>query len=190
MLRVLDILIAAVGMILLCPVFVLLGLVCAVDAGSPLLWQKRVGRHTKPFYLVKFRTMHPETDHVPTHLLDPSAITRSGRILRKIRLDELPQLWNVLKGEMSMVGPRPSLFVQEELIKARERLGVLDVRPGITGLAQITGINMASPEILAETDARMLKSLGPQNYFYYIWRTVFGITVHGKRPQIISQIAQ
>jgi O-antigen biosynthesis protein WbqP len=89
-------------------------------------------------------------------------------------LDELPQLWNVLRGEMSLVGPRPCLFSQEELIEERSKRGVLRVRPGITGLAQIQGIDMSTPELLAEIDAKMLESLNIPNYFKYLFLTVLG----------------
>src|SRR5215469_1490888 len=107
--------------------------------GSPLFRQARVGRHQKPFVLVKFRTMKPGTASVASHLVDVTSITRWGRFLRQTKLDELPQLWNVLKGEMSLVGPRPCLFNQEELIRERAQRGVFEARPGITGLAQIRG---------------------------------------------------
>jgi lipopolysaccharide/colanic/teichoic acid biosynthesis glycosyltransferase len=94
--------------------------------------------------------------------------------LRKTKLDELPQLWNVLKGEMSLVGPRPGLFNQQELTAVREQQGVFKVRPGITGLAQVSEIDMSTPELLAETDAKMIASLSLKNYFKYILQTVIG----------------
>jgi lipopolysaccharide/colanic/teichoic acid biosynthesis glycosyltransferase len=118
--------------------------------------------------------MRPETASVASHLADVSAITPLGRFLRRTKLDELPQLWNVLKGEMSLVGPRPCLFSQEELIAEREQRGVLNARPGITGLAQINNIDMSTPRLLAETDARMLSGMGVRTYFYYIVMTVLG----------------
>jgi O-antigen biosynthesis protein WbqP len=118
--------------------------------------------------------MRPDTDSVASHLADAVAITTLGRFLRKTKLDELPQLWNVLRGEMSLVGPRPCLFSQEELIEERSKRGVLRVRPGITGLAQIQGIDMSTPELLAEIDAKMLESLNIPNYFKYLFLTVLG----------------
>jgi len=144
------------------------------DTGSPFFRQVRVGRHQKPFTLVKFRTMHPDTASVATHLADASAVTMLGRFLRRSKLDELPQLWNVLRGEMSLVGPRPCLFNQSELIEERASRGVFDARPGITGLAQISGIDMSTPRLLAETDARMLQDLGMPTYFMYIIKTLTG----------------
>ncbi|MFN6182688.1 MAG: sugar transferase, partial [Burkholderiales bacterium] len=154
--------------------FVLLYVVGWFDTGSPLFRQQRVGRHQKPFVLVKFRTMRPETASVATHLADASAVTPLGRFLRRTKLDELPQLWNVLKGEMSLVGPRPCLYNQTELIAERAVRGVFEVRPGITGLAQIQGIDMSTPKLLAETDAQMLQQMNVRAYFNYIFLTVCG----------------
>ena len=145
-----------------------------LDTGSPLFWQERVGRHQKSFTLVKFRTMRTDTASVATHLADASAVTKLGRFLRRSKLDELPQLWNVLKGEMSLVGPRPCLFTQTELIDERESRGVFDARPGITGLAQINGIDMSTPRLLAETDALMLQEMSFRAYFIFIQKTVTG----------------
>jgi len=172
--RLLDIVFSALGLLLGLPVLFLLTGIGYFDTGSPLFRQRRVGRHQKPFTLVKFRTMKPDTASVASHLADASSITPFGRFLRRTKLDELPQLWNVLKGEMSLVGPRPCLFNQEELINEREQRGVLDARPGITGLAQVNDIDMSTPKLLAETDARMLASLNVGAYFRYIFQTVAG----------------
>lgn len=156
------------------PILVLLWVLGWLDTGSPLFRQERVGRHQKPFTLVKFRTMRPDTASVATHLADASAVTKLGRFLRCSKLDELPQLWNVLKGEMSLVGPRPCLFTQTELIDERESRGVFSARPGITGLAQINGIDMSTPRLVAETDALMLKEMSLRVYFKFILKTVTG----------------
>ena len=137
------------------------------DTGSPFFYQERVGREQQSFILVKFRTMLPDTASVASHLADASSITPFGSFLRKTKFDELPQLWNVLKGEMSMVGPRPCLFNQQELINERNKLNVYQVLPGITGLAQIQGIDMSTPDLLAETDAKMLNSMSLAAYFRY-----------------------
>ena len=174
MLRLLDFVFAVLGLVVASPLLIILTIAGWFDTGSPLLRQKRVGRFKNPFTLLKFRTMKPETAHVASHLADASAVTPLGRFLRRTKLDELPQLWNVLKGEMSLVGPRPCLFNQQELIDAREQLGVFAARPGITGLAQVNEIDMSTPELLAQTDARMLSSLGIRNYFAYILMTVTG----------------
>ena len=174
MTRLFDLALSLTGLTLGIPFFVLLYVVGWFDTRSPLFRQQRVGRHQKPFVLVKFRTMRPETASVATHLADASAVTPLGRFLRRTKLDELPQLWNVLKGEMSLVGPRPCLFNQTELIAERSQRGVFNVRPGITGLAQIQGIDMSSPRRLAETDAEMLREMNLSAYFKYIFLTLCG----------------
>jgi lipopolysaccharide/colanic/teichoic acid biosynthesis glycosyltransferase len=156
------------------PILVVLYIVGLFDTGSPLFMQERVGRNSRPFTLVKFRTMRKDTASVASHLASASSITKFGHFLRRSKLDELPQLWNVLKGEMSLVGPRPCLFNQEELIEERRARGVLEARPGITGLAQVNEIDMSTPRLLAETDQKMLASLDIASYFKYIFMTVTG----------------
>jgi len=174
MIRLLDVLFSLLGLVCGSPVLVLLTLVGYFDTGSPLFRQERVGKHQKPFTLVKFRTMAVNTESVATHLASSASITRFGQFLRKTKLDELPQLWNVLKGEMSLVGPRPGLFNQEELTSERVNRGVYNARPGITGLAQINEIDMSTPKMLAETDQKMLQNLTLADYFRYILMTVVG----------------
>lgn len=174
MIRLFDVLFSAVGLILGAPLLLLLTFIGLLDTGSPLFRQIRVGRDQKPFTLWKFRTMRRDTASVATHLASKSSITRFGHFLRRTKLDELPQLWNVLKGEMSLVGPRPGLFNQEELTRERALREVFKVRPGITGLAQISEIDMSTPELLAETDQRMLQHLTLRAYFKYIVLTISG----------------
>ena len=174
MIRLLDAIFSTFGLLIGFPLLLVLTLIGFFDTGSPIFRQQRVGRCRKPFTLVKFRTMRPDTASVATHLADATAITPFGRFLRRTKLDELPQLWNVLKGEMSLVGPRPCLYSQEELIAERSHRSVFDARPGITGLAQINEIDMSTPKLLAETDARMLESLTLSAYFRYIFMTIFG----------------
>jgi lipopolysaccharide/colanic/teichoic acid biosynthesis glycosyltransferase len=142
--------------------------------GAPVFRQKRVGQYQRSFVLIKFRTMHPNTQPVATHLAPVSAITPYGRFLRRTKLDELPQLWNVLLGQMSLVGPRPCLCNQCELISERAARGVFNVRPGITGLAQLRRIDMSTPKLLARIDAEMIDSLTIFRYFLYIFWTVLG----------------
>ena len=144
------------------------------DTGYPIFRQRRVGKYKQPFNLVKFRSMHVNTPSLATHLASSSSITRFGGFLRNSKLDELPQLWNVLMGDMSLVGPRPNLFNQEELIEERYSRGVYSIRPGITGLAQINKIDMSTPKILAEADAKMIQELNSLVYFKYIFLTVLG----------------
>jgi lipopolysaccharide/colanic/teichoic acid biosynthesis glycosyltransferase len=172
--RLFDVLFASLGLVFGFPVFLLIFVLGLLDTGSPLFRQERVGRHQKPFILVKFRTMTVDTASVASHLASSASITRLGAFLRKSKLDELPQLWNVLKGEMSLVGPRPGLFNQQELTAARASCGVFEVRPGITGLAQVSNIDMSTPQLLAETDQRMIRELTLVHYFKYILMTVLG----------------
>ena len=174
MIRALDIALSASGLILLSPLILLALLLAWLDTGSPLFRQRRVGRNQRSFVLLKFRTMRPGAPSVASHLADAAAITTLGRFLRRSKIDELPQLWNVLKGEMSLVGPRPCLFDQQELIEERARRGVYNVRPGITGLAQVRGIDMSTPALLAETDAAMLTTLNLRGYLCYIVLTILG----------------
>ncbi|WP_404398453.1 sugar transferase [Idiomarina loihiensis] len=174
MIRFLDFLFSFFGLIIGFPILILLTFIGLFDTGSPIFTQQRVGRNKKPFVLVKFRTMKKDTASVASHLASSASITKFGHFLRRTKLDELPQLWNVLKGEMSLVGPRPGLFNQGELTQAREAKGVFNVRPGITGLAQVNEIDMSTPELLAETDAKMISTLNIKNYFQYILMTVTG----------------
>ncbi|MCH8532905.1 MAG: sugar transferase [Saccharospirillum sp.] len=174
MIRILDLVFSLMGLVFGFPVFLLLTIIGFFDTGSPIFRQERVGRYQKPFTLVKFRTMKVGTASVASHLASSSSITPFGNFLRRTKLDELPQLWNVLKGEMSLVGPRPGLFNQVELTAARAKKGVFEARPGITGLAQVNKIDMSTPELLAETDQKMLDNLTLKYYFMYIVLTITG----------------
>jgi len=174
LMRFLDVFFALTGLVIGFPLLLILLLIGLFDTGSPLFLQRRVGRNQEPFTLIKFRTMKLDTASVATHLADSASITRFGNFLRKSKLDEIPQLWNVLLGDMSLVGPRPCLFNQKELIEARANLQVFEARPGITGLAQINEIDMSTPVLLAETDSRMLSGLNLRMYFYYILMTFAG----------------
>lgn len=174
MIRLLDFVFSFLGLLFGLPVLLLLVLVGLFDTGSPIFRQQRVGRHQRPFTLVKFRTMKVDTASVASHLASSASITPFGHFLRRTKLDELPQLWNVLKGEMSLVGPRPGLLNQHELTQEREKRGVYAVRPGITGLAQVNKIDMSTPALLAETDQKMIQTLTLASYFKYIFQTVAG----------------
>jgi O-antigen biosynthesis protein WbqP len=174
MTRIFDILFSFIGLLFLSPIILLLIIIGLFDTGSPLFRQERVGVNQMPFNLLKFRSMHVNTKAVATHLVQVSAITKWGSFLRKSKLDELPQLFNVLKGDMSFVGPRPNLFNQPELIEERSKRNVYAIRPGITGLAQINKIDMSTPQLLAETDAKMITHLNVWYFFKYIFLTVFG----------------
>jgi len=173
--RCFDIILSGMGLIVMSPLLIIVFLFSSLfQAGFPLFLQQRVGREEKVFTLIKFRTMRPETGSVGTHEVNPDQVTTWGKLLRKTKIDELPQLWNVLKGEMSLVGPRPCLPNQIALIQERQRLGVFNVRPGITGLAQIQGIDMSKPELLAQTDAEMIRTMSIFNYGKYILLTACG----------------
>lgn len=170
--RMLDLFFSIIGIVILLPLFILIFVIIWMENGSPLFYQLRVGKDKKPFTVIKFRTMYLNTPSLGSHLVNSSSITRVGLVLRSSKLDELPQLWNVFKGEMSFVGPRPNLYNQKELIKEREKRGIYDIRPGITGLAQISKINMSTPLLLAETDLKMKESMNIKNYFRYIFLTI------------------
>ena len=174
MTRFLDIFFSLIGLLFLVPVMFMCIIIGYFDTGSPIFRQERVGKCKQPFRLMKFRSMHVNAPSVATHLASASSITPFGSFLRRSKLDELPQLWNVFMGDMSLVGPRPNLFNQEELIQERDARGVYSVRPGITGLAQINKIDMSTPQLLAETDAKLIQELNTLGYFKYIFLTVFG----------------
>lgn len=174
MIRFFDFTFSFFGIIILSPIGLIVYVLGIFDTGSPIFKQERVGKNQKPFKLLKYRTMGVNTKSVATHLANKNSITKLGSFLRKSKLDELPQLINVLKGDMSLVGPRPNLYNQEELIEERNKKGVYNFLPGITGLAQINKIDMSTPKKLAEVDADMLESLTIKKYFQYIFATVGG----------------
>jgi len=184
MIRAFDILFSLLGMIFGIPVFLVVILLSLLDHGSPFFRQIRVGREQQPFTLVKFRTMAIGTRSVGTHLVDPTSITRLGRFLRKTKLDELPQLINVLMGQMSLVGPRPCLPNQTELIQERLRRGVFALRPGITGIAQVNEVDMSTPRKLARYDQVMVKRMSLRLYFKMIAATAIG-KGHGDRVRAV-----
>ncbi|MEF3021856.1 sugar transferase [Vibrio mimicus] len=174
MIRVIDFVVSLFGLIFLSPILLVVFIIGKFDTGSPVFIQTRVGKDKKAFELIKFRTMSVNTQSVASHLASTSSITKLGAFLRKTKIDELPQLINVLKGDMSLVGPRPNLFNQEELIAERDALGIYDVLPGITGLAQIQNIDMSTPRLLAQTDKKMIDTLTLKDYFHYILMTATG----------------
>ena len=169
--RFLDILFSLVGLLVFLPLFFFIFVIGCFDTGSPIFFQKRVGLNLKSFTLIKFRTMRINTLSSGTHLIDPSNITSFGNFLRKYKIDELLQLWNVLIGNMSLVGPRPCLLNQKKLINERKKRGVFKVKPGITGLAQVSGITMKTPTLLSKTDLKMIRQMNFYYYFYYILKT-------------------
>ena len=161
-------------MFLLSPLILLIFIMCFFETGNPIFIQKRVGKDQKPFSLIKFRTMKMNTPSLASHLIHKKSVTRFGKIIRSLKLDELPQLINVINGDMSLVGPRPCLPNQLELIECRERYKVFRVKPGITGLSQLKGIDMSNPQKLAESDLLMISKINQESYFKYLFLTFFG----------------
>lgn len=175
--RLFDVLLSFLALIFLAPIIVAIMIVCFVDTRSPIFSQTRVGENMKPFSILKFRTMKKNTVWTSTHLVDAHAITCTGKFLRKYKLDEIPQLWNVLIGDMSLVGPRPCLFSQLDLIAEREARGIAMNKPGITGLGQLHGVDMRNPKRLADLDRRMMSSLSLASYFNYLSKTLCSLIV-------------
>ncbi|PKH60647.1 lipid carrier--UDP-N-acetylgalactosaminyltransferase [Shewanella sp. Choline-02u-19] len=174
LIRILDFVIAFLGLLATFPILLIVFVIGYFDTRSPIFIQERVGRNKRPFKLIKFRTMSVDTKSVASHLANNASITKFGNFLRKTKIDELLQLINVVKGEMSLVGPRPNLFNQEELIEERDALGVYNVLPGVTGLAQVQNIDMSTPQLLAKTDKKMIDTLTIKDYFKYIIMTATG----------------
>lgn len=175
MLRAFELVFSVVGLLVSLPLILVLAVVIRGDSpGTAFFHQRRVGRGRKVFFCHKLRTMAVDTPESGTHEISVSAITGVGRFLRKTKLDELPQLWNVVMGEMSLVGPRPCLLTQTELISERENRGVFSVRPGITGLGQVRGIDMSDPVRLAECDAEYVANRSFAFDLRLIWLTISG----------------
>lgn len=157
------------------PVCLLLLLAIRIESpGSPLFVQERVGRNRVLFKMLKLRTMRHDTANAASHLVGAAQITRLGAVLRKLKLDELPQLANILAGSMSLVGPRPCLPNQTVLLEERTRRGVYSIRPGVTGAAQIRGIDMSDPERLAEADAAYMRNASLGGDLAILARTLVG----------------
>ena len=172
--RALDIIISIFAILLGSPLILAIFAIGYFDTRSPLFFQQRVGKSRAGFTLVKFRTMSPDTQSVGTHLVDSASVTKFGHFLRRTKLDELPQLFNVIRGDMSLVGPRPCLPNQLELIEERDKRGVYTVRPGITGLAQINHVDMSTPRKLAIYDDLMIRNFTLRNYLCLILATSIG----------------
>ncbi len=177
--RIMDFILALVGIIILSPILVLLAVAVKIDSKGPILFcQKRVGIHCSHFMIYKFRTMRTDTPKdMPTHLLkDPTQyITRVGRFLRKTSLDELPQIFNILKGEMAVVGPRPALWNQYDLIEEREKYHANDVLPGLTGWAQVNGRDELEIPIKAKLDGEYVEKMNFLFDVKCIMLTIIGV---------------
>ena len=174
MIRIIDIFLSFFAILILSPLIIFLYFLIYLENQSPIFFQERIGRYMNKFTLIKFRTMAIGTKSCATHLVDNSRVSKVGQFLRTTKLDELPQLLNVLKGEMSLVGPRPCLPSQSQLIEIRKKYNLYNYLPGITGLAQINGIDMSDPNLLSKTDYKMMQDFNLIKYFFYLLLTFFG----------------
>ncbi|MGH0683678.1 sugar transferase [Bacillus mycoides] len=174
--QIIDCIFAIVGLVVSSPLFLLLIICIKLDSKGPVLFkQRRIGKEKKEFYILKFRTMRIDTPKdMPTHLLeDPDMyITKVGKFLRKTSLDELPQIINIIKGEMSIIGPRPALWNQYDLIKERDKYGANDVTPGLTGWAQINGRDELPIDVKAKLDGEYVDKLSPLFDFKVFFMTI------------------
>jgi O-antigen biosynthesis protein WbqP len=177
--RIIDFTLSLIAMIILWPVFLLIAIFIKIDSKGPVLFkQKRVGKDKKHFYILKFRTMRIDTPKdMPTHMLqNPEAfITRVGKFLRKTSLDELPQIINILKSEMSIIGPRPALWNQYDLIEERDKYGANDVYPGLTGWAQINGRDELPIDIKAKYDGEYVERMSFVFDVKIFFKTIFSV---------------
>lgn len=173
--RTLDLAIAVPGIAMAAPIILATSLAVRLSSPGPSIYRQiRVGHDGQPFSCIKIRTMFIGTPSVPTHEVSPSFVTPLGKFLRRYKIDELPQLWNVIKGEMAIVGPRPCLPVHQELIHQREQLGVFRALPGMTGLAQVRGIDTSRAVLCARTDAEYLETMSPWHDVKIIVATFIG----------------
>jgi len=177
--HILDILLSFIAIIILSPFFLLIAVLIKLDTRGPVLFkQKRIGNKKKEFYILKFRTMRTDTPKdMPTHMLqNPDVfITKIGNLLRRTSLDELPQIINILKGEMSIIGPRPALWNQYDLIAEREKYGANAIYPGLTGWAQINGRDELSIEVKAKYDGEYVKRMSLAFDMKIFFQTIFSV---------------
>lgn len=175
LIRTFDFALASAGLLATSPIVLAAAVVVRMTSAGPAIFaQPRVGQHERVFVCYKLRTMKAGTRSAASHEVTAAAITGVGAVLRRTKLDELPQLWNVLVGEMSLVGPRPCLPIQQEVIEARRNRQVFSVRPGITGLAQIRDIDMSDGPKLAEADAQWVEQGSVRTYLETILQTLRG----------------
>lgn len=193
--KIIDQILAFIGLIVLSPIFLALIIAIKLDSEGPILFkQKRIGIHKTHFNILKFRTMKIDTPKdTPTHLLEnpDQYITKVGKFLRKTSLDELPQIINILKGEMSVIGPRPALWNQFDLIAERDKYGANDIYPGLTGLAQISGRDEISIEMKSKIDGEYVKNMGPSMDIKCFFGTIVSVLKkdgvrEGKAEDIIA----
>lgn len=177
--RTIDFTLSLIAMLILWPLFLVIAIIIKIDSKGPVFFkQKRVGKNKEYFYILKFRTMRTDTPNdMPTHLLkDPEAfITKSGKFLRKTSLDELPQIINILKGEMSIIGPRPALWNQYDLIAERDKYNANNVYPGLTGWAQINGRDELPIDIKSKLDGQYVEKIGLLFDIKIFLKTIFSV---------------
>jgi O-antigen biosynthesis protein WbqP len=177
--RIFDVLLTLVVAIPAAALVLLSVIAVRLSSDGPAIFrQTRVGRDGSVFTCLKLRTMYVDTPHAPSHHTGAAAITPVGRWLRRLKIDELPQLWNVMSGDMSIVGPRPCLPSQHELIVARKRLGVDRIRPGITGVSQVAGLDMSEPQRLAAKDSTYLADMSVPRDISIMLQTFLGVFHH------------
>jgi len=173
---ILNFALAGIGLVATSPLLlVAMWLVKRESPGPAIFEQTRIGRFGVPFTCYKVRTMYVDTPDLPTHEISVDGVTRTGRVLRRLRIDEIPQLWNVLRNDMRLVGPRPCLPKQTELIEARKALGVDQLYPGITGISQAMHIDMSEPQRLATMDATYIGRVNPVMDLKILFMTVLGL---------------
>ncbi len=180
--RLIDVVLSFMGIVVLSVPMIVLALVVKLDSpGKVFFRQQRVGKNKKPFYMLKYRSMYSETPkNMPTHLLSnaDSYITKSGKLLRKYSLDELPQMFNILSGSMSIIGPRPALFNQEDLLAERDKYGANDIKPGLTGWAQINGRDELPIDIKAGLDGEYTEKMSFMFDCKCFFGTIFKVIRH------------
>jgi O-antigen biosynthesis protein WbqP len=173
--RAFDVVACGLFLLFFWPILLIVIIAIRLQSPGPAIFrQVRVGKNGRPFTCYKMRTMYSGTANLPTHEVQASSVTALGERLRRFKIDELPQLCNVLIGDMSLVGPRPCLPSQTALVEARRQLGVFDVRPGITGLAQVNGVDMSDANRLAEIDAQYVRTQSLMGDFRLILATLRG----------------
>lgn len=180
--RILDFALSLIGLIVLSPLFLVLAVLIKFDSKGPILFkQKRIGKNKKYFYILKFRTMKTDTPNdMPTHLLEnaDAYITKIGKFLRKTSLDELPQIINILKGEMSIIGPRPALWNQYDLISERDKYGANNIKPGLTGWAQINGRDELPVDVKARLDGEYVEKMSFVFDCKCFFKTIISVIKH------------
>ena len=180
--RILDVILSIIVLIILCPFLIIFSIIIKVESEGPILFkQKRVGKNKKIFTIYKFRTMRTDTPKdMPTHMLKnaESYITKFGNIMRKTSIDELPQLFNIVKGDMSIIGPRPALWNQDDLIKERDKYHANDIRPGLTGWAQVNGRDELEIPIKAKYDGEYIEKVSLWFDIKIFFKTIINVFKH------------